>query len=49
MGFIEFEDVDREYHIGVNTIKAVDKVSFGIEKGTFNVVLGQSGAVRPHY
>jgi putative ABC transport system ATP-binding protein len=42
--FITFENVQRDYHVGGNIIKAVDGVSFGIEKGTFNVILGQSGA-----
>ncbi len=44
MSFIAFESVEREYHVGANTIKAVDGVSFGVERGSFNVVLGQSGA-----
>lgn len=44
MSFITFENVEREYHVGGHTIKAVDGISFGIEKGTVNVVLGQSGA-----
>jgi len=44
MSFITFENVERIYHVGGNIIKAVDDVSFGIEKGTVNVVLGQSGA-----
>lgn len=44
MSFITFENVEKEYHVGGNPIKAVDGVSFGIEKGTVNVVLGQSGA-----
>lgn len=44
MGFITFENVEREYHVGANIIKAVDGVSFSIKKGTVNVVLGQSGA-----
>lgn len=44
MCFITCENVEREYHVGGNIIKAVDGISFGIEKGTVNVVLGQSGA-----
>lgn len=44
MSFITFENVEREYHIGCNTIRAVDGISFSIEKGTVNAVLGQSGA-----
>ncbi|MBC8589494.1 ABC transporter ATP-binding protein [Paratissierella segnis] len=44
MDFITFENVEREYHIGNTIIKAVDRISFTLSKGTFNVVLGQSGA-----
>jgi putative ABC transport system ATP-binding protein len=44
MGFITFENVEREYHVGGNIIKAVDGISFSIKEGTVNVVLGQSGA-----
>jgi len=44
MDFITFENVEREYHVGGSVIKAVDGISFGIKKGTINVVLGQSGA-----
>ena len=44
MGFITFENVEREYHIGESIIKAVDCINFHISQGTFNVVLGQSGA-----
>lgn len=44
MDFITFENVEREYHVGNSVIKAVDGISFGIKKGTINVVLGQSGA-----
>lgn len=44
MGFITFESVEREYRIGDNVIKAVDGVSFELGQGTFNVILGQSGA-----
>ncbi len=44
MDFITFDNVEREYHVGGSVIKAVDGISFGIRKGTVNVVLGQSGA-----
>lgn len=44
MKFITLENVEREYHVGDNRIKAVDGVSFSLEKGTFSVILGQSGA-----
>lgn len=44
MSFIEFQNVNREYHMGNNIIKAVDGVNFDIEEESFNVILGQSGA-----
>jgi putative ABC transport system ATP-binding protein len=44
MSFISFQNVEREYHVGDNVIKAVDGIDFSIRKGTVNVVLGQSGA-----
>lgn len=44
MSFIEFKEVEREYLVGGNVIRAVDGVSFQIEENTFNVILGQSGA-----
>ncbi len=44
MEFIELENVEREYRVGDAVIKAVDGVSFALNKGTFNVILGQSGA-----
>jgi putative ABC transport system ATP-binding protein len=44
MEFIELENVEREYRVGEAVIKAVDGVSFSLTKGTFNVILGQSGA-----
>jgi ABC-type antimicrobial peptide transport system, ATPase component len=44
MNFIEFDNVEREYIVGDSIIKAVDGISFSVEKGTFTVVLGQSGA-----
>lgn len=44
MSFIELENIEREYLVGGSVIKAVDGISFSIEKGSFNVILGQSGA-----
>jgi putative ABC transport system ATP-binding protein len=44
MSFINFENVEREYHVSGSSIKAVDGISFALKKGTVNVVLGQSGA-----
>lgn len=44
MSFIELNNIQREYQVGGSIIKAVDGVSFSLEKGSFNVILGQSGA-----
>mgnify|MGYP000224652010 CR=1 FL=1 len=42
--FVTFEDVSKVYHSGEIEIRAVDHISFTIEKGEFCVVLGPSGA-----
>ena len=44
MSFIKFEDVRKEYSLGEVTVKAVDGISFHIEKGEFVVIVGPSGA-----
>ena len=44
MGYITFENVCKHYQSGSTIVKAVDNVSFSIEKGEFCVVLGPSGA-----
>lgn len=44
MSFIEFKDVCKVYRMGEVEIKALDNISFEIEKGEFVVVLGNSGA-----
>ncbi|MBQ8917890.1 MAG: ABC transporter ATP-binding protein [Oscillospiraceae bacterium] len=44
MGYIQFENVCKHYQTGDTVVKAVDNVSFEIEKGEFCVVLGPSGA-----
>ena len=44
MGYITFEQVCKHYQTGDTVVKAVDNVSFEIEKGEFCVVLGPSGA-----
>jgi putative ABC transport system ATP-binding protein len=42
--FIELKNVKKTYNMGEVVIKAVDDVSFSIEKGEFVVVIGASGA-----
>ena len=44
MAFIEFRNVSKIYKMGEVEIRALDDISFGIEKGEFVVVLGNSGA-----
>lgn len=44
MSYIELENVSKIYNSGEVKVKAVDKVSFGINKGELCVVLGASGA-----
>ena len=44
MSYIEFKNVSKIYQMGEVTIKAVDDISFGIEKGEFVTILGTSGA-----
>jgi putative ABC transport system ATP-binding protein len=42
--FVTFEDVSKIYQVGEVSIKAVDHISFSIEKGEFVVIVGPSGA-----
>lgn len=44
MSLVEFKNVKKYYTMGEVTIKAVDGISFEIEKGSFTVVVGSSGA-----
>ena len=44
MAFIEFRNVSKIYKMGEVEIRALDDISFSIEKGEFVVVLGNSGA-----
>ncbi|NLJ98166.1 MAG: ABC transporter ATP-binding protein [Tissierellia bacterium] len=42
--FIEVQDVKKVYQMGEIQIKALDNISFSIDKGEFVVVVGPSGA-----
>lgn len=44
MAFVEFKDVEKIYHMGSVEVRAVDKMSFQIEKGELCVIVGPSGA-----
>ena len=44
MAYIEVKEIKKEYKIGEIVIRAVDQVSFQVEKGEFIVVVGPSGA-----
>ena len=43
--FVTFEDVSKVYHSGEIEIRAVDHISFTIEKGEFCVIVGPSGCL----
>ena len=42
--FVTFDNVSKVYHTGEVTIRAVDHISFAIERGEFCVIVGPSGA-----
>lgn len=44
MAYIEFKDVSKTYKQGEIEIKALDRISFEIDKGELVVILGPSGA-----
>lgn len=44
MSFIEFREVSKIYQMGEVEIRALNKMSFAIEKGEFVIILGASGA-----
>lgn len=44
MAFVEFKDVEKIYAMGSIEVRAVDKMSFKIEKGELCVIVGPSGA-----
>ena len=44
MSFVEFQNVSKRYRMGEVEIRAVDDISFSVERGEFVVVVGPSGA-----
>ena len=44
MSFVEFQNVSKRYRMGEVEIRAVDNISFSVERGEFVVVVGPSGA-----
>lgn len=44
MSYIEFQNVSKIYHQGENEIRALDGMSFTVEKGELCVIAGPSGA-----
>ncbi|MCL2740908.1 MAG: ABC transporter ATP-binding protein [Oscillospiraceae bacterium] len=43
-GYIRFDGVTREYGSGAVAVRALDGITFGLEEGAFNVIVGPSGA-----
>ena len=44
MAYIEFKDVSKVYRMGQTEIRALDHISFSVEKGELCVIVGPSGA-----
>lgn len=44
MAYIEFKDVSKVYRTGQTEIRALDHISFSVEKGELCVIVGPSGA-----
>ena len=41
---IQFQNISKIYKVGEQEVRALDQVSFSIEKGKFTVILGPSGS-----
>lgn len=41
---IQFQNISKIYKVGEQEVRALDRVSFSIEKGKFTVILGPSGS-----
>ena len=44
MAYIEFKNICKIYHMGQTEIRALDNISFDIDKGELCVIVGPSGA-----
>jgi putative ABC transport system ATP-binding protein len=44
MEILRIENLTKTYGKGVNTVKAVDGISFSVEKGEFVAIIGPSGS-----
>lgn len=44
MGILRVENLSKTYGKGENTVKAVDNISFSVEKGEFVAIIGASGS-----
>ena len=44
MAFVEFRDVTKTYRMGDVEVRAVDGMTFDIERGELAVIVGPSGA-----
>lgn len=44
MALLEAKDLSRDYRLGTEVIRALNGVSFNVEKGTFTSVMGPSGS-----
>ena len=43
-GYVTFSDVVREYQSGQVSVRAVDGITFELDKGKFSIIVGPSGA-----
>ena len=48
MPLLELRDIHKTYHLGGETIRALDGVSLDIDSGEFISIIGPSGSGNPH-
>lgn len=41
---IEIKDINKSFHLGGETIKALDHINFQVQKGEFVSIIGPSGS-----